>query len=302
MEYQALLEECENCGFPVKDGEALELELGWECAFERDGQMMIRSNVRHERICVLFNIAALESYQASKEDLTTKEGLLSAVKKYNACAGIFRRVRTDLLFPPPDHDPDPSNDLSPSCLEMCEKVVSAQAQACVYDTARIHTKAHPSLLAKLAMGAAELFGEALLLGSERRVRSRTTRASPWLLRLKARSADFRAAAELHEAETIRRSDEPGSHGVEIARLRATERLCDDGVSLAGRGSCETTNLVALKRLATQRRIAAERDNQSLYRDIVPRTLRPTPGHRMAKPTFPSEELSPSAFRPFTTLK
>lgn len=300
MEYQAVLKKCEDVGFPVRDGEALELELGWDCAFERDGQLMIRSNIRHERICVLFNVAALESYLASKEDLSTKAGLVAAVKKYNVCAGIFRHLTTHLL-PQQPPDVNPSNDLSVPCLSMCEKLTSAQAQSCIYDVARVHTRAKPSVLAKLAMGAAELFGEALLLADERTVRARTTKAGPWLARLKVRSATYRAQAEWHEAVAERLA---GRHGREITRLRTTEKLCRDGLTLAGRGSTETVMLVALLRLMLQRKEEAEQDNQELYRDVIPRTLEPTPGHRVANPTFQEELFSPSSLsRPiFTNLK
>lgn len=292
LEYQAALEGAERCGLGV-DIPALELE--WECALERDGSPMIRSNLRHERVCVLFNVAALQSYVAAKQqDLHTEAGLLQSVKTFNSCAGIFRHLRTTLR----DNDDDDrysSVDLAPSSLATCEHVCLAQAQSAVYDVAQTRDS-RPGVLASLAMGAAELFGEALL--HLQPVRSRVTPASVWTTRLKCQSATYRALAEFHSSQTRRSQRE---HGAEIARLRATDQLCGDGIRLAGKGSAETTTLVALQKLVKQRLAEAERDNRELYRDIVPRTLEPIVGRRMAKPTFvPEDYSSASLSRPIFT--
>lgn len=49
IEYHAILLECENLGFPVKENLGVsKMKISWDCAFQRGGQPMIRSNIRHE--------------------------------------------------------------------------------------------------------------------------------------------------------------------------------------------------------------------------------------------------------------
>ena len=60
MEYHACLLEAERRGFPTLDDAmigAKELKLTWNCAFGEEGPI-VRSNVRYERACVMFNVAS----------------------------------------------------------------------------------------------------------------------------------------------------------------------------------------------------------------------------------------------------
>ena len=226
-------------------------------------QPMVRSNIRHERICILFNIGALESYLASTENLLSKQGLAKAAQRYNTSAGIFHHIRTELID---SKDPNPSIDLSPACLEMCEKLLSAQGQACVYDMARTNSKQMHSILAKLAMGAAELYGECILKANDRMIQSSMADSKVWVNRMKMQSATFRALAEFHESVVAREdaTKMAGTHGIEIARLQLTEKLCDDGIALG-----KSDNLEILKRYIVERKRNAEKDNKELYRDLIP---------------------------------
>jgi len=259
QEYHAMLMECERIGLPIKEDLGMsDLEISWECAFQRNGQLMIRSNIRHERICVLFNIAALESYLGSIQDLNSKQGLAKAVQKYNIAAGIVHLIRTQLL----PKDPYPSLDLTPSCLAMCESILLAQAQACVYDMARSTSiKPLPSLLAKLAMGAAEYYGEAVLHANDRMIQSQMEDYRITLTKLKLQSACFRALSEFHESIKNRQEREFGN---EIARLTLTEQLCLDGLKIG-----KSEHLEVLKRVCKERNEVAKKDNSEIYRALVP---------------------------------
>ena len=170
MEYYACLLEAENRGFPTVDDAmvgAKDLKLSWSCAFSEE-EPVVRSNIRYERACILYNVAALQSYLATSEDLATKDGRSKAIKLFGAAADHIRHLRTELMDGP-SKDTDPSADLSAPCLSMCEYINLAQGQLCAYEAATNRPTQLHGLLAKIAVAAADLYNDALelLSGSDR---------------------------------------------------------------------------------------------------------------------------------------
>merc|ERR1712071_421463 len=162
-----------------------------------------------------------------------------------------------------------------------------------------------AVLAKLAMGAAELYGEAVLKANDRMVQSLMDESKRWIRCMKVQSATFRALSEYHESVVARESSKNivGAHGAEIARLQLTETLCDDGIKL---DKNKAESLQILKRNVKERLRDAEKDNRELYRDSIPgtRSLPPSQGRRMVKLAPLKEALFPSSLsRPiFTNIK
>ena len=218
---------------------------------------MKRSNIRYERICVLFNIAALETYLAAQVDFFSDTGLRLAVQRYNTAAGIMNHIRTKLL--PSKGTQKTSLDLSSSCLQMCEKIALAQAQACAYEYSKYELS--NNVLARLAMGACELYGEAILVAEDRMIKTQMEEYNSWTRNLKIQSATFRALAEYHQAMIAK---ETNSHGKELARLQLTEKLCDDGLEFG-----RSENLQALKRIVQERITVATKNNNEIYREVIP---------------------------------
>uniref|UniRef100_A0A7S1BC92 BRO1 domain-containing protein n=1 Tax=Corethron hystrix TaxID=216773 RepID=A0A7S1BC92_9STRA len=186
-EYHASLTEAEKRGFPVTDegrfsetgmdggGKQIGLEVSWKSAFDTS-RTVRRSNIRYERACVLFNIAALESYIGAKSDRSTVAGTDEAIKRFQNAAGIFKHL-TLLEVDPSNMKPDPENnykpdiDLNKDCLTMLEYLMLAQAQACMFEkvckhqpvaanatTSRLKVWWH--CLSKIAMGASVLYEKA----------------------------------------------------------------------------------------------------------------------------------------------
>ena len=63
--YHAALLHMESVGFPTEDALGdVTFNLGWASAFDTMDVKHMNS-IRYERICVLFNSAAVESYQVS---------------------------------------------------------------------------------------------------------------------------------------------------------------------------------------------------------------------------------------------
>jgi len=185
--YHASLAEAESRGFPVSDADGLggadRLAVAWTSAFGPTRTVQ-RANLRFERACVLFNLAALESYLGSEADRTTREGSDKAIKCYQNAAGMFAHLRKMEIDPPAPMPPAASAaatedggrgscaDLSPGCLAALEYAMLAQAQACMFEktsehqaTEGAHDTAQQAVwwgcLAKIAMGVVRLYERAI---------------------------------------------------------------------------------------------------------------------------------------------
>lgn len=79
----------------------------------------------YEKVCVLFNIAALQSSVASSQHLDTDEGLKLAIKLLQQSAGIFQYLKGATPAAVPS---EPTPDLSQDTLIVLQALMVAQAQ------------------------------------------------------------------------------------------------------------------------------------------------------------------------------
>mmetsp|Transcript_16438 Transcript_16438/g.33674 ORF Transcript_16438/g.33674 Transcript_16438/m.33674 type:complete len:403 (-) Transcript_16438:206-1414(-) len=290
-EYHACLLEAEDRGFPTTDDELVgskDLRVSWESALGEE-RAVSRSNLRYERCCALFNVAALHSYRAAQEDHRgSKEGRSRAMRLHGKAAATLEHLRTELMAGP-SADANPSADLTEPCLLMLESAERAQGQLCAYEAAAARPEPHHALLAKIAMGAADLYGEALAQSQDLLLRARAPGASAgWGARLKAAAMLFRARAERHDAEARRAA---GEYGAEVARLRQAEFMAEEAAKFQAEAEVTSpgspvsaTSAVYLheggmglakheidwlRRTVRQRREIAERDNATVYHEKVP---------------------------------
>lgn len=281
MEYYAALVQCENYNFPIRDGIATELQLSWDCALEFDAEMTAasaasaptsRSNIRYERACVLFNIAALHSYLASQEDGTDKPGLDRAMKRYKVAAALFKHLREKVMTGLTntnggggrertdkgndenvvvDNDDDNNNvqdddrntnstsrpldiDLSEQALRLCENLMLAQGQRCAYNAAAIPRRSRPMhlLLSKVAMGAAELYDSVYESSLDAILREGIPNTSE-RWGSHARAVAARFRAAAEFHEGESAHDK-SEWGREVARLEKAENMCRQAVRYAER--------------------------------------------------------------------
>ena len=314
-EYHACLLAAERRGFPTLDDDlvgATQLKSSWNCAFGEE-KPVTRSNLRYERSCALFDVAALHSFRASSEDhRNSKEGRSRALKRYGKAAATLAHLRTELMLGE-SADRNPSADLTEPCLLMFECSMKAQGQLGFYEAAAARPEPMHALLAKLATGAADLYGEALKHSQDLVLRARVPVASSgWGAHLKTMSMLFRARAERHEAEACWLRQE---YGLEITRLRNASFMCDEAAKfqkeaeatnpgsaggvvwiLEGGMGLASHEIDWLRRMVRQRRELAERDNDTVYSDKVPdiSDLPSIPGQSMMTTLPPlDEELEPS---------
>ena len=154
-----------------------------------NSNMEVHASIRWERINILWNIVALESYLASTQPLTTKQGWMKAAVHLEKGAGIVRYLRNDVLplhfhvDPPPSTQPQqqqqyggnatggggaaaasststaPTADLSIPFLQSWEALLTAEAQRSSFEAFRCAPRPRHFMLAKLATAAAPLYAE-----------------------------------------------------------------------------------------------------------------------------------------------
>jgi len=108
----------------------VQIPFKWRDAFDRvtifGGKMrLVVCSLAYERGCILFNIGALQSVIAEKQDLDSDEGLKTAAKSLQVAAGIFKELKTLVMF---TSNQEPTPDLTPEVLNVLEKLMLAQAQ------------------------------------------------------------------------------------------------------------------------------------------------------------------------------
>ena len=139
----------------------------------------------------------------------------------------------------------------------------AQAQACVYEKAvskKGADKTKPSILAKIAKAASELYDEALKGCEDPELRRKID--STWGVNLKSQKLCFLAAANWWDSVSMRESAsvKAEGYGAEIARLREAESQAEQAIIFGNKSSLDVSNPEALKRLVLERSSEAVKDN------------------------------------------
>lgn len=91
----------------------------------------IQKTLTFEKGCVLFNVGALYTQIACKQDRLTKEGLSQAIKYFELAGGAFRYLHNHFTHAP-------SMDMQPQTLTMLVQLMMSQAQECVYESQTLH--------------------------------------------------------------------------------------------------------------------------------------------------------------------
>jgi len=295
--YHASLVEAENSGFPLTDygtvghagiegsGNAINLEVTWKSAFEST-RTVRRANLRFERACVLFNIAALESYMAAEADRSTKSGTDLACKLFQNAAGIFQYLRKMKIDDPTNSRPDPENnhklcvDFSNSCLSMLEYLMLAQAQACMFekvchyqayevqnergdvDSSKRSLRVWWSSLAKIAMGVAHLYEKASEQAASEEIILHLD--SRWDYAIKAWRHGYMAVAQYwqsHLDEDSAKTAAGVGYGLVLGRLNMARAFVLQALGLAEKANLDKSSFQEYKVMMTAQRSLMVRSNQ-----------------------------------------
>lgn len=295
VEYHACLVECIHRGFPSDSRDAqvngtmdANLHFDWKNAFleydgNDDGQCSPKGTTHFtfERSCVLWNIAALYTYEAAvKEDWATKDGRMNIKQKYALAARILRHIQ-DLTKSEKQADLMP--DMYQDSLEMCHCMCLMQGQMAAYEALKVKLS-EPSaststytLLAKISSQVANHADKALEASQALSIKEKKS-SKIWGGHFKVLSMLFRARAEFLQSQVERREHR---YGYEIARLERTVKMAREGIEfMKAEGFVKVVdgpallgkipdNLQSLLVNAKQRRKNSVEENNAIYHEKVP---------------------------------
>ncbi|XP_038221651.1 programmed cell death 6-interacting protein-like [Zerene cesonia] len=257
----------------------VQIPFKWKDAFDKGsifgGRMSLTiSSLAYERMCILFNIAAMQSAIAAQQPLDTEESLKLAAKLLQQAAGIFTYLKGNIMLAvhqetTPDLNPDTLNALSQLMLAQAQEVI---AYKCIRDEMK------ESMVAKVCAQCEELFTDALRSMQKDALKNLWER--DWLSTISTKQAIFRGLTQYYQAQVCRANK---SVGEEIARLQVASAELRAAPSGAGGGRVGDVAARAARQLA-----AAQRDNDFIYHERVPepRALDPVPRAPVAKPLAP----------------
>ena len=287
QDYHATLLAFETQGFPSVESQSttttttpLHINLTWKGAF-RGEQLETHHSLVWDRVGCLWNVAALQSYEAATLcDLTQKEGCKSAISLLQSASSLLTTLQE--LVEPQDYA---TVDYSSAMLNFWKAIFSAQTQWAIYKMANIAgtTRQHTTL-GYLVQAAAKMYNEALEAAKHPRLQSEVTDpAQQWATHCKAQSLICQARATFHISIDHRLQQQ---HGAELARLsQCVQQLkeCHDFVKSAALDLAEVQGLVQLARGRLER---ARADNDTIYVDPVPKDLPEIRAQAMVKTDLP----------------
>lgn len=83
------------------------------------------TSLSYEKVCVLFNIAALQSHVAALQPMDSDEGLKLSIKLFQQSAGIFQFLKGAVPAAVPS---EPTPDLNQDTLTVLQALMISQAQ------------------------------------------------------------------------------------------------------------------------------------------------------------------------------
>lgn len=263
----------------------VQIPFKWKDAFDKGsifgGRMSLTiSSLAYERMCILFNMAAMQSTVASQEPLDTEESLKHAAKLFQQAAGIFAYLKANIMMAV--HQ-ETTPDLSPDALDALSKLMLAQAQEVIaYKCIRDEMK--ESMVAKVCAQCDELYTDALRALQKEHLKPLWDRE--WISIASAKQSAFRGLAQLYQSLVCRAAKAVGE---EIARLRlAEEQLKRAQARIVTPGYLHEHVTRAARNLAS-----ANKDNDFIYHERIPDAAQLEPVSRapIAKPLPPQERWS-----------
>jgi BRO1-like domain len=327
-EYHAILLEFEKRGFPVTENTSSSdkntLSITWKGAYS-PVQKETHSTLVWERVCIIFNIVALLTFQVEHQCNTTDRDSCKTAVSYcqqgASLLSILRELCSSIASTSSSQNAFMTVDLSPSMLLFWEKLLIAEAQCYIYRMASLSPEAAESsdresigrqhrTLAVLCQAAFDLWNDALAASQDPRLASELPRqVTLWGTYLKASSMLYIGRAMYHQSVVYRVEDE---HGNEIAQLReCQEKLhaCAEftqsivnGSSKSEDGALSAASVIdytarecqAILPVVRDRLVAADRTNLQLYHHVLPKTVPSIPAKQLAKlnPELPSQMVVP----------
>lgn len=233
----------------------------WKDAFDKGsifgGRMSLTySSLVYEKICVLFNIAALQSCLAVMQNLNDDEGLKIAAKLFQQSAGIFFHLKSAT---PAAISQEPTLDLSSDVLWALNSLMLAQAQE-IFVFKAIKDDMKDLVIAKLCCQCEDLYSETLKILQKDSIRSLWEK--DWIPTVAGKQAGFHALTLFYSSLAARSKKAVGE---EISQLQKAVELFKIAQSrIANAKFLEEYLSKARKNLSE-----AIKDNDFIYNEAIP---------------------------------
>ncbi|XP_012936236.1 programmed cell death 6-interacting protein [Aplysia californica] len=269
---------------PIAENQ-IRVQFKWRDAFDEGSFLSGKRNLAiasaaYEKVCVLYNIAALQSQIAAIQNHDNNEGLKLTVKLFQQACGIFGHLK-DVVLSHVQQDPTP--DLNPDTLSALSALMLAQAQESIYRKAT-QDKMKESMVAKLAYQTSELYSDAMKLMQLGSIRELWPK--DWLPTVVMKQAGFHGMSEFYQSCVAQQNK---SYGEEIARLQHCMELLNASATRGG-----TTFNFRQEQARGQRALeSAKKDNDFIYHDKIPdlKTLDPIGKAVVAKSASVAQPMS-----------
>eukprot|EP00106_Octopus_bimaculoides_P008985 XP_014776427.1 PREDICTED: programmed cell death 6-interacting protein-like [Octopus bimaculoides] len=262
---------------PISENQ-IRILFKWKDAFDKESFFSGRRTLgvvsgMYEKVCMLFNIAALQSQIAASQNHDTDEGLKLSVKLFQQSAGIFGHLK-DIVLSHTQQEPTP--DLNPETLAAISALMLAQAQEAFYRKATSENM-NDGMVAKLALQSSDLYADAMKLLQLPSIRELWPR--DWIPATVMKQAAFHALAEYHQSIVAQKKK---SYGEEIARLQHADELMKASQTRGSGTFCFRTEHNKVVRALE----LAVKDNDFIYHEKIPdsKSLTPIGKAPVAKPT------------------
>ncbi|KAL7647253.1 UNVERIFIED_CONTAM: hypothetical protein RMT77_002511 [Armadillidium vulgare] len=256
----------------------LQIAFKWKDAFDKGsifgGRISLTlASLSYEKVCVLFNIAALQSQVAGAQSSDSDEALKLAAKLFQSASGIFNHLKT-IVHASLQQDPTP--DLQPETLTALSSLMLAQAQEVISLKARSDNM-KDAVVAKLLSQCEELYGEALKNMQKEMLKPLWDR--DWIPRIQGKQAGSQALAMYYQSRVCNANK---SVGEEISRLKCAIELFKVAQSKSGDSSMFSEEISRAQRACDE----AVKDNDFIYHERVPdvKSLPPIGKAAVAKQT------------------
>ncbi|XP_076302882.1 programmed cell death 6-interacting protein-like protein AliX [Lasioglossum baleicum] len=266
----------------------LQIPFKWKDAFDRTifgGKLSLTiSTLAYEKVCVLFNIAALQSSVAAAQSLESDEGLKLTAKLFQQSAGIFNYLKTNVMMA---IQQEPTPDISPETLGALSALMLAQAQE-IFVHKAIHDTMKDGIIAKLAAQAEELYVDALKLFQKEIFRAFWDKE--WVPLIAGKQAGYRAMTEFYQSLVCKNNKLIGE---EIARLEHAVELFKAAQQRSNKPYLFQDYANRAQRNLTE----VKKDNDFIYHERIPdiKSLEPVGKASVAK-LIPMPEVFSSNFK------
>ncbi|XP_033337052.1 programmed cell death 6-interacting protein-like protein AliX [Megalopta genalis] len=253
----------------------LQIPFKWKDAFDRTifgGKLSLTiSTLAYEKVCVLFNIAALQSSVAATQSLDNDEGLKLAAKLFQQSAGIFNYLKGNVMMA---IQQEPTPDISPETLGALSALMLAQAQE-IFVHKAIHDAMKDGIVAKLAAQAEELYADALKLFQKEIFRAFWDKE--WIPLIAGKQAGYRAMSEFYQSLVCKNNK---TIGEEIARLEHAVELFKAAQQRSNKPALFQDYANRAQRNLTE----VKKDNDFIYHERIPdvKSLEPVGKAHVAK--------------------